>query len=54
MLEASQGKETNWVKTLPGQGWFTYIRLYGPLEPFFDQTWKLDDIVKVRKENDYQ
>jgi hypothetical protein len=45
--DAPVGKENNWVKTLPGQGWFTYIRLYGPLEPFFEQTWKPDDIVKV-------
>lgn len=45
--EAPAGKEKNWVKTVPGKGWFTYIRLYGPLEPFFDQTWKPDDIVKI-------
>ena len=44
---APAGKEKNWVKTLPGQGWFTIIRFYGPLEPFFDQTWKPDDIVKL-------
>jgi hypothetical protein len=41
------GKEKNWIKTLPGKGWFTYIRLYGPLEPFFEQTWKPDDIVEA-------
>lgn len=46
--EAPEGMEKNWVKTLPGEGWFTYIRLYGPLEPFFDQTWKPDDVVKVK------
>ena len=45
--QAPQGKEKNWVKTLPGRGWFTYLRFYGPLEPFFEQTWKPDDIVKV-------
>jgi hypothetical protein len=44
---APAGKEKNWVKTLPGQGWFTYIRFYGPLAPFFEQTWRPDDIVKV-------
>ena len=44
--QAPQGKEKNWIKTLPGQGWFTYLRLYGPLEPFFEQKWKPDDIVK--------
>jgi hypothetical protein len=44
---APQGSQKNWVKTLPDQGWFTYIRFYGPLEAFFEQTWKPDDIVKV-------
>ena len=44
---APAGKEKNWIQTVPGKGWFTYIRLYGPLEPFFDQTWKPDDIVRV-------
>ncbi len=45
--EAPKGKEKNWIKTIPGEGWFIYIRLFGPLEPYFDQTWKPDDIVKV-------
>jgi hypothetical protein len=45
--QAPAGKEKNWVETLPQQGWFAYIRFYGPLESFFDQTWKPDDIVKV-------
>jgi hypothetical protein len=44
---APAGKEKNWVKTLPAKGWFTYLRLYGPLAPFFEQTWRPDDIVKV-------
>ena len=46
--KAPQGKEKNWIQTIPGKGWFTYIRLYGPLEPFFDQTWKPDDIVEIK------
>jgi len=44
------GKEKNWVKTLPGIGWFTYFRLYGPLALFFEQTWKPDDIVRISSE----
>jgi hypothetical protein len=44
---APSGKEKNWVQTDPGKGWFTYTRLYGPLQPFFDQTWKPDDILKI-------
>ncbi len=44
--EAPTGKVKNWIKTQPGKGWFAYLRLYGPLEPFFDQNWKPDDIIK--------
>ena len=39
------GKESNWVQTIPGKAWFTILRLYGPLEPWFKQTWRPDDIV---------
>jgi hypothetical protein len=43
--EAPVGKpEKNWIKTLPGKGWFTYFRLYGPTQPYFDKTWVLPDI----------
>jgi hypothetical protein len=45
--KAPKGKEKNWVKTIPGEGWSILIRLYGPLEPFFDDEWKPDDIVRV-------
>jgi hypothetical protein len=38
---------TNWIETTPGKGWFTLFRFYGPLEPFFDKSWKPDDIVEV-------
>ena len=30
----------NWIQTVPGKGWFTLLRLYSPLQPFFDQTWR--------------
>ena len=36
--------DTNWVQTIPGRHWFSYFRLYGPLEPYFDRSWKLGDI----------
>lgn len=42
--EAPAGRESNWVQTVPGRHWFCYFRLYGPLEPYFDHTWKLNDI----------
>jgi hypothetical protein len=34
----------NWVQTVPGKSWFTIFRLYGPLQPWFDKSWKLPDI----------
>jgi hypothetical protein len=37
---APAGKEKNWVQTIPGKGWNTILRLYGPLEPWFNQTWR--------------
>ena len=40
--------EKNWIKTLPNKGWFTYFRLYGPTQPYFDKTWVLPDIEKVK------
>jgi hypothetical protein len=42
--KAPAGKESNWVQTVPGRGWFTILRLYGPLEPWVDKTWKPGDI----------
>ena len=38
--EAPEGKESNWIQTVPGKGWFVLLRLYGPLEPWFDKTWR--------------
>jgi len=37
---APKGHESNWVQTVPGKGWNVLIRLYGPLQPWFDKTWK--------------
>lgn len=38
------GKEPNWVQTIPGKGWWATLRLYGPLEPWFDKTWRPGEI----------
>lgn len=40
--------KANWTKTIPGEGWFTYFRLYAPTQPYFDQSWQLPDIVKIK------
>ena len=42
------GQEKNWIETLPDRGWFPIFRFYSPLEPFFDKTWKLPNIERVK------
>ena len=44
---APKGFEKNWIPTVPGQAWFTWFRLYAPLEPYIERTWLLPDIEKV-------
>jgi hypothetical protein len=38
--KAPTGHEANWVQTVPGKGWNVLLRLYGPLQPWFDKSWK--------------
>lgn len=42
--KAPAGKEKNWVQTVPGKGWNTILRLYGPLDPWFNKTWRPGEI----------
>ena len=37
---APAGKEANWLQTVSGKGWNMILRLYGPLQPWFDKTWR--------------
>lgn len=47
--KAPRGKPAaNWIKTLPGKGWFTYFRLYAPTQPYFDRSWVLPDIKEMK------
>jgi hypothetical protein len=41
---APAGKKNNWIETVPGKNWFCLLRLYGPLEPWFDKSWQPGDI----------
>ena len=45
--KAPAGMENNWVQTIPGKGWFMILRLYGPLEPWFNKTWRPGEIELV-------
>ena len=40
--------ERNWLRTVPGKGYFVIFRLYSPTQAFFDQSWKPGDIEKVK------
>ena len=46
--KAPEGFEKNWIPTVPGRSWFTYFRLYAPLEPYFDRSWPLPDLELVK------
>jgi hypothetical protein len=42
--KAPEGKEGNWLQTVPGKSWFAILRMYGPLEPWIDKTWRPSEI----------
>jgi hypothetical protein len=37
----------NWIQTDPSKGWFVILRLYSPLQAFFDKTWRVGEIELV-------
>jgi hypothetical protein len=45
--KAPAGKESNWAQTIPGKGWNILLRLYGPLEPWFNKTWRPGEIEPI-------
>ena len=45
---APAGHESNWVQTVPGKGWNTILRLYGPLQPWFDKSWRPGELEEVK------
>jgi len=46
--KAPVGMENNRIQTIPGKGWNTIFRLYGPLKPWFEKTWKPGEPVLVK------
>jgi hypothetical protein len=42
-----EGEEHNWLETVPGKSWFPILRMYGPLQPWIDKTWRPSDIELV-------
>ncbi|PCI51646.1 MAG: hypothetical protein COB45_14300 [Gammaproteobacteria bacterium] len=35
--------KANWTETVPNKAWFVLLRLYGPLQPWFDKVWAPSD-----------
>ena len=46
--KAPKGQEGNWVQTMPGKGYNAILRLYGPLEPWFEKSWMPGDFESVK------
>ena len=46
--KAPDGYESNFIRTVPGKGYSVIYRLYAPLKPYFDHSWKLNDLDKVK------
>ncbi len=39
--------EGNWIQTTKGKGWFMLLRLYSPLQPFFDKSWQVGEVERA-------
>ena len=46
--QAPKGKEGNWIQTNKGQSFFVYLRLYGPEQAYFDQSFPMTPIKKIK------
>ncbi len=46
--KAPEGKTGNWQQTIPGKSWFAILRMYGPLEPWINKTWRPSEIELVK------
>ncbi len=45
---APKGFEHNWLQTIPGKSWFVILRMYGPLKPFLDKSWRAGEIEEIK------
>lgn len=46
--KAPTGKKNNWVQTNAGESFFLYLRLYGPLKPFINQSWPMNKVERIK------
>jgi hypothetical protein len=43
-----KGFEKNWIQTVSGKAWFVGFRFYAPTEAYFDKSWPLPDVEKMK------
>ncbi len=46
--KAPKGMENNWIQTIPAKSWFIILRMYGPLEPWLNKTWRPSELELVK------
>jgi hypothetical protein len=46
--QPSGAPDTNWIQTVQNRHFLVAVRLYGTVVEFFDQTWKPNDVIKVK------
>jgi hypothetical protein len=46
--EAPKSEEGNWLQTNQDRSWFVILRMYGPLEPWINKTWRPGEIELVK------
>jgi hypothetical protein len=46
--KAPPGFKNNWIETVPGKSWFVALRMYAPLKPWIDQTWRSGEVELVK------
>ncbi len=46
--KAPKGQENNWLQTIPGKSWWIVLRVYGPEQPWIDQSWRPGEIELVK------
>jgi len=46
--KAPKGQEGNWLQTVPGKSWWIGLRMYGPEQPWIDQSWRPGEIELVK------
>ncbi len=46
--KAPKGMENNWLQTIPGKSWSLVLRMYGPLKPWIDKTWRPSEVDPIK------